>query len=557
MRRHLTIPFAFTLIGLLAGIIWGEFQKSPVWPRLSDVVLYRSSASGRAIGLMVGLFISWLVAKREQKITRVGTPSLSRFSFSILTLLATAPVFLWVYVFIPGIGREAFMMRRQSGDLRPNIILITVDALRADHLGAYGSREGLTPAIDAFASESTVYEAVYATSSWTLASLGSVFTGLPPSQSGTKAPVGEREKWYWQHARLRHDTLLLSDKLHAIGYITAFEPTNPNLESVSGWRGFETWSRQMPLNKPGWYFSPKMKGCDVTSDALYWVAHTQREPFLLWLHYMEPHGPYNAPTAPRSLSKRYAKYSAGTEVWEKYKQSKDRKKIADYQSYSHAMYQEEVRYLDSCIGKLLKEIRESGKWNQAMIVITADHGEEFFEHNGIGHGHSMHNEVLRVPLIIKWPQRTRADRRISQVVALPDLGTSLLKIAGIRNTKTLSYPALPQQNAPCGDIVYSESTFWGQEQTALTTDRWRVIYHTTEKLPEKQFEVYDRKHDPLEQRNLVSTGAAKNLCDQLRQMSTSAARIATRRAKSEQRRGKAITLTPERKRQLRSLGYLR
>ncbi len=548
MRRHLLAAGGLALLGLALGVVWAEHRETLLWPRLEELARYRGGALGWTAGAALGVLLSWLLPRRAS----AGSARRPLLGWAFLLVLALAP--LGVAVVQPrGTLSQALALPRRASGARPNIILITVDSLRADHLGAYGDRRGLTPALDAFAAESSVYESAYAAAPWTLASLGSLFTLQPPSRVGVKAPPGEREPWYWRQAALTATAPLLSERLRAAGYVTAAEPTNPFLEAARGWRGFEVWARALPQDGPDWMTRPKVRGEEVTAGARAWLARNRAEPFFLWLHYMDPHGPYGAPTAPRTLAARYPQGWAGTEKWETVRRWPDKAKVADYQAFSRAMYAEEVRYLDRCLGTLLQELRRGGRWDRSLIVVTADHGEELFEHGGIGHGHSMHQELLRVPLLIKWPKGTPADRRLSQVVALPSLGAQVLAAAGARSAPADAWPALPRQAAQAGGEVYSESTFWGEEQTALTTEQWRVIYRPSASSPADRFEVYDRRRDPREQHNLAAAQAAPELRARLQALTEAAGE----RAREGARTAKPGTMSQEEARSLRALGYLR
>lgn len=553
MRRYLSVVWGAAVAGLALGAGWAALVRTPAWPQLNEMALDLGCAVGWLIGLVLGVVLAWVWSRRAAAPVSAQNQR-RRAGPVVVAMAALAPAALWVTAAFPESAlHKALIVGRRPGDSRPNLILITVDALRADHLGVYGNHAGLTPKMDAFAAQATTYEAAYTAAPWTMASLASVWSQLPPSQCNLAATSQEGETWYWQYARLDGKGLL-SDRLHQAGYVTAAELTNPFLADTRGWSyGFEFFHHApIPEN-----MAPDMtRGEEVTRHTLDWLTRNRRQPFFLWVHYLDPHSPYDAPTAAaKEVRARYPKWRMGVRsVWEARKGSSDRKSVALYQESCRAMYAEEVRYADQCVGELLEGIKAAGLWDQSLIVITADHGEELFDHGGIDHGHTMHAELLHVPLLVKWPAGVSADRRVSQIVALASAGTTFLESAGT-GPNARAAPALPRRDGEPGQVVYSEGPLYGAEQTALTTDRWRVIYHPTWR-PAKQFEVYDRRRDPEEQHDLASTGAAADLREELRQLTEEARRTVARRA-TARASAKASPLTREEERQLKSLGYMR
>lgn len=567
MRRHLSVAWGLACVGLAVGMVWAHQQATPLWPYLNQLALYRKSALGWSIGFACGLGVSWLMSRRSHGAPPV-TMSFWRSAGRVTVMtLALAPVWLGPSGLVSGsLIRESLTPRRQWGDTRPNIILITIDALRADHVGAHGIQKGLTPELDSFASEGTVYESAYATAPWTLSSLGSLFTLLPASKCGIKAPVSQSRKglrvdeWYWQEAVLATDVPVLSERLKSLGYFTVSELTNPFLAKRHGWtRGFILSHYEDGLEPVAGQPLHKPRGEDVTGYALPWLIQHRREPFFLWVHYMDTHVPYCPPTAPPALQRRYDTVKPS----EMHYTTDIRTVLLNpacleaYKRLLPALYAEEVKYIDSSVGKLLEGIRKAGLWDNSLIVVTADHGEELLDHGGVGHGHSMHNEVLAVPLIVKWPAGVVADRRITQTVELPSVAATFLKWAGGSLPTDTSVQYLPMHNGQQGACVFSEAPLYGPEQTALTTDQWRIIYHPTERSAQKQFEVYDRVKDPAEHHDLSSTAAAQELRQQLQCLTKASAVIQNRRIKAKTRKSRPSPLTEETQRQLRSLGYLR
>ncbi len=552
MRSYLATFKVTALLGLLAGAGFGALQRSPYWPELSRMAVCRGALLGWLAGALPAVPVGWWLARRAPGDPN-PKPVWRRVLGGVLLILALAPAGLWIAAALPkSAPHQALATGRAAREARPNLILISIDAFRADFLGAYGNRDGLTPALDAFAKEATQYDSAWAYSPWTLTSLGSLFTQLPPSWCGLKQLPHADHPWYAVYAALPDDVPVLSERLHGVGYATGTVLTNAFLQKERGWnRGFDSyWNAMVKRTDSAGSRAERLTA--ITRD---WVRLNHREPFFLWVHYFDPHE-YDAPTTPKEVRARYPQWQMRSrKVWDvRMKHERPRLK-AEYEQYCRTMYTEEVKYVDRWVGELLAVLKASGLWDRSLIVITADHGEELFDHGDFEHGHSMHREVLRVPLLVKWPQGVTADRRIPQTVGMPSIGATFLASAGLPAGSGREARPLPRQAGLKGDEVYSEGTLYGEEQTALTTDDWRVIYRPFNKLQSARFEVYDRRQDPLERTNLAPAGAAKELRERLRRLSEEAQQQVVARAKREQGTERRV-LTKDAERQLKSLGYM-
>jgi arylsulfatase A-like enzyme len=462
-----------------------------------------------------------------------------------------APVSLWLFGAAPrGALHRSSALGRRPGDGRPNLILITIDALRPDRLGAYGNPRGLTPNLDAFATEATRYQAAYAPSSWTLASLSALFTGLPPSSSGLMGLSSSYPRRSPYYGRLPENRVLLSERLQRAGYATAADVTNVFLESNLGWRrGFDDFRNEGGVDGDLAVFAHAQT---LTEHSSHWLRLNWHQPFFLWIHYLDPHCPYDSPDTPKALRARYpAGWVGRRDYWNSRMAHAPADTRALYQQFCREMYDQEVRYVDHWVGRLLAELKAAGLYEHSLIVITADHGEELFDHGGIDHGHSMHEEVLRVPLLVKWPAGVAADARVTQVVASADVGGTLLEMAqapGLNGREA----ALPRREGASRSSVYSEGVLYGPEQTVLTTDTYRVIYHPYGRPTEARFEVYDRQNDPREHHNLAGTGAASDLRYRLKRLTE----VADAEAEATGGGSPGYRPSKDEEHRLRSLGYL-
>ena len=548
----LLVPLA--VAGTLVGFLYGRSQASDLWPDFSRLHTIWCMAVGWLAGLALTALVLLLVRSRSrpaQEPTRfVRAARLLAFA------LALSPVALWVTVLFPGgLLREAAPRGFLLGDRRPNIILISIDALRADHLGAYGSAAGLTPNLDAFAREATVYRSAAAASPWTLASFGALFTALPPSRSIIVREGDEDTVAYVWRTSLLRQAPLLSGALRTAGYRTAAELTNPFLSAERGWgRGFNAYRNEDGTNAEVLLTADTARAETVTDHARAWLALNRREPFFLWVHYLDPHAPYDSPDTPEELRRGYpSEWETGRTYWYETMVNAPQEEQARFEEYCRRMYAEEVRYADRWVGELLAELKRRGLYDDAVIAIISDHGEEMFEHGGFEHGHSMHEEVLHVPLLVKWPKGTPADPVVTQTVALDGLGPTLLELAWVPAGAGVSISALPRYDGQPGDGAYSEAPLYGPDQSALTTDDYKVIYHLPSEEKAGVFEVYDRRADPGEQHDLAGEGVAVEERERLRRMTEAAVAVRQQGGAEEAPR---VELNDTARRRLKSLGYL-
>src|SRR5579864_4529830 len=231
-----------------------------------------------------------------------------------------------------------------------NVILITLDTTRADRMGFLGSSRGLTPNLDALARQSAVFLRAYSHVPLTTPSHATILTGTYP-QFNHVTDLG---------SPLAMDLPYLPDILHQHGYRTAAfigsQVLDPKDSGAPGFdRGFESYDAPFHSRGPGEdrYQSVERKGMKVVDSALAWLNQNARSPFFLWLHFYDPHDPYDPP--------------------------------APFNSGFASAYDGEIAYMDSAIGKLLAALRAQGLYDQSIIIVVADHGEAFGEHGERSH----------------------------------------------------------------------------------------------------------------------------------------------------------------------------
>ena len=397
---------------------------------------------------------------------------------------------------------------------RPDVVLITLDTTRRDRLGCYGYSRPTSPNLDALAERSVVFDRAVAASSWTLPSHASIFTGKLPSSHGadyhpegplrlTEAIEGPDEWAEYRASGLRPGEATLALLLRERGYRTAAVVGGPWMKRVFGLdRGFEIYDDEGIGDVNGRLAS------EVTASALEILQRTER-PFFLFLNYFDPHGPYEAPSPFGG--------SFGAEPSDR--------------------YDEEILYMDHHIGRLFEGMKREGVFDDSQILVTADHGELFGEHGKMGHGATLFEEEIHVPLLVKYPGDDVAPGRSPQPMHHVDVPSLVLEGAGFSRDR--GWRPLVAEVSPLA-FMSSEGS-------------WRALYLGRHKLLWNSLgnhALYDLEKDPGEQDDLSRTDsermkAAIGVIDRV---------FASLPAPGEP--GPPATLDEETLKALRSLGYV-
>jgi arylsulfatase A-like enzyme len=304
------------------------------------------------------------------------------------------------------------------------VLLIVIDTLRADRVGAYGNPRGLTPVLDALAARGAVFRRAYAPSSWTNPSVASLMTSRFPSQHGILT-VG---------SLLAESEITLAEALQERGWVGAGFSANPMLPADHGFgQGFTHYHAYWGTGDPSRPQGANERADRVNADVLRWLDERARakdtRPVFLYLQLMEPHTPYEPPEP------LLARLLEGRE-------RPDLATVNRLATYGHLeeiepamlraiqdVYDTEVAAVDAAIGRLLTALEGRGLLADSVVVVTADHGEEFKDHGLMGHDFTLYEEVIRVPLIVVSP-RTRAPAVRQEVVGLVDVAPTLLELVG-------------------------------------------------------------------------------------------------------------------------------
>jgi arylsulfatase A-like enzyme len=380
-------------------------------------------------------------------------------------------------------------------DNRISVLLILTDTVRADHLGCYGYYRNTSPFMDSLAAAGTLAELCQAQSSWTLPSMATIFSGVSPVVHG----AGRRGADFYG---ISQDVPWLPVAFHRAGYRTAafFNVMFMN-EDFGFHRGFQNFDCQ------GVASGSSLRKSGPTIDAfLAWLdSSNQNEPFFAAVHLYDPHIPYRAPEPFRSMFTDSGYGGEYGDTWgegtEMFSVNSGEVQIAPPDLANlEALYDGEIAYTDSEIGRMLEELRFRGLGDNTLIVLVGDHGEEFLEHGGIEHGRTLYQEITRVPLIIAGPG-FNGGRVISEAVAQLDIAGTIASAAGIEFATF--EPALNLADAidPARAIPAS-GVLWRPEGdlVSIVSNMQKVIWS----VEEDTFESYDISVDPEEIDSLSS-----------------------------------------------------
>jgi arylsulfatase A-like enzyme len=387
-----------------------------------------------------------------------------------------------------------------AGAERPNIVLVSIDSLRADHLGCYGYDRDTSPAIDALATGGVLFERAIAQSPWTLPSHASLLTSLYARAHGANA------------ARFQVPATVptLATALAAAGYATHAVVSGPFMQARFGMaRGFDTYDDSLAQGEH------RESHEAVTSPALHTRAvallETATRPFFLFLHYWDVHYDY---VPPPPYDTKFDPGYVGTLSPHRFMGNPDIHAGMDRRELRHlvALYDGEIAWVDEHIGRLLEALRRLGIDDQTILVLVADHGDEFFEHGEKGHQHSLYQELLHVPLVLRLPGGPRG-RRIAERVELIDVMPTLLEAAGVPTPPGLhgrSLLPLVRGEAWSTRPVFAETskvrkTRQDRRKTkawSVHDGRYKLIRYAAERYPA---ELYDLERDPREQHNVIAT----------------------------------------------------
>jgi len=471
--------------------------------------------SGFCLGILlfgVVRFFSGRKASLAKGETREKVNRFERWTHGLQTeecrkrsLILLSAVFLFE-LFLQG---GVFVLRQIRTPQGPNLILISIDTLRADHLGSYGYPRETSPFIDRWAASSTLFLNAISQSPHTTPSHATLFTSLYPSQHGL-VNLDKMKDPHLIH-RLSKDHLTLAEVLKNEGYRTAAFTGGGNVAGFLGFsRGFDLYRDQSALGKK------PFKGFSE------WLSQHPGEPFFVFLHTYEVHWPYLPPepfnalyageytgTLFRSRKEASAllKEKGGSQdgvldhdlLWKLFWDRVDPQQREDIDHIKN-LYDGAIRYVDYHVYQLFSLLKEHQLLEKTFIVLTSDHGEEFFEHGGKVHD-TLYDEILKVPLILSWPGRIPQGMRIASQVNLMDLSPTILDLLKIRIPASFEGESFAHffEGASSSRVAISERTPLqeGHHKTSIRTDDWKLV-----QTHQGEAELYHLKEDPFEKNNV-------------------------------------------------------
>ncbi|HLF25779.1 MAG TPA: sulfatase [Anaerolineae bacterium] len=406
----------------------------------------------------------------------------------------------------------------------PNVLLIVLDAARTRNLSCYGYPKPTTPHLERLAEHSIVYEQAISPAGWSLPAHASIFTGLYPSRHGA----------HDQHKYLKPEYPTLAEVLGARGYRTLAFCQNQYVGSATGLdrgfdrfnptdrhrsRRFSKWAGRIErgiIKGLGWQDS----GARATTRAVHTALRELQDdphPFFMFINYLEPHTPYRSPAAyhrflPAGVTPRQAQ-RVNRDPWQ-YLICPESMRRLDFEIIE-ALHNSAIAYLDARIAQILGWLQELALLDQTLVIITADHGENFGEHQLLGHSYCLYDTLLHVPLIVRYPPGRARPGRVGHQVQTLDLFPTILALLGdtsselyrslqgfdllssARHPFTVAEQARPDLTPFSRHFPDFDASLYDRALYMIRTDRYKYIWSST-----GQHELYDLRLDPAEEHNL-------------------------------------------------------
>lgn len=468
-------------------------------------------------------------------------------------------------------GRQADKVL--SGNVSPvtPVILITMDTVRADHLGVYGYKRETSPNIDGFAMDGVRWENAIVQVPLTRPSHFTILSGRYPSSHGLLDNFSATPE----------NIPLLSDMLGEKGYKTAAFVSAAVLNSSFNTRlGFQMYSDRIEnvvfdnsfllvfaLRKIEALGRIKAENSarETNEKVLTWLKENKENHFFMWAHYFDPHTPYNPAPAFRKMFtdsdydiEKYYSYE-----WEKENYDSVQKKVyidRKITDYAVALYDAEIRNLDEELGRLFNELKELKLYEKSLIILTADHGESFDHGYYFDHGDRLYEGLIRVPLIIKFPGKKWQGKTIETQVSSIDIAPTILEYLSLNHSGKMDGKSMishvsndeidsqAETNYAYSQTPYQEFFFYkAKELQSIRSNKWKYIYD----IRTGAAELYDISSDPGEQTDFASSRP-----DIMKEFSSELLNL-TNSINKDSGRSKTIEIDSTTKDQLKSLGYIK
>lgn len=488
--------------------------------------------------------------------------AISYFCHLLHIAKSTLYILLFLLLLVSVVSNLPFLKSKPiSHQLRSNhkvkrVIMIVIDTMRSDVLSCYGNPKLITPNIDILREDGVLFSRAFSASPWTLPATSSIMTGLSPIVHRAIAI----------NSKVNDEFKTLAELLSDDGYLTGAIGSNPVLGDWAnldqGFDHYDFYPKATEALVPGLFrlLFPKNKIInpstqELTDLALQWIDENSKDDFFLWLHYFDPHGPYEPPM----------EFLPNTRPAERIGNSfGDHKTVrAGYfntsleeRQWIKTLYESELKYVDQNIGRFIEFLKKRKLYENSLIIITSDHGEEFWEHGQVSHGHNLYDELIKIPLIVKMPAHSSKET-VDAPVSTESIVPTVMDICQIDynpihfSTKSL-YPLLTSGNNVFQvEPIYSTGLRYYEDRESIIFDGFKYI----RTLMTDQIELYDLTSDPGEKNSIAFSSPevvekAKTIISEHKEASRQLLdyyQVTT---------GKKGELDQERIRQLKSLGYI-
>ena len=431
-----------------------------------------------------------------------------------------------------------------------NVVLVILDTVRADALGCYGNPDNPTPHMDEVASQGVRFDQAISTSGWTVPAVASLFTGTWPTIHGAFGKGTDLNLTVIRDEVPTAAEVLKAKGFNCLGFANAAF-VSPMLHFD---RGFDVFDHTYAYN---W----NVRRADETIDAaVKLIREHRRESNFVMIHLFDAHLNFDPPGdyATKHTGGRSDPPTPLTMDVCKALQTGDGMlpPAPEDTQYVKGVYLGEVDFIDAQIGRLVNELKSMGIYDRTTLILVADHGEEFWEHNGFEHGHTLYDELIRIPLIVKLPLGTTPARKVvDDQVRILDVMPMVFELVGVDQPPSfigqslmpliMGEPAKPR-------IAYSESTLYGGEKLSWRAGEYKYIIDIAPNV-ENRVELYNLQSDPGETLNLAESEA--QIADGLRIDMLSFFRGIVKQS-GEMSKPESADMSPQNIKQLESLGYI-
>jgi arylsulfatase A-like enzyme len=406
---------------------------------------------------------------------------------------------------VPALVIVLWNLLLDPGKVHPNIVLITLDTTRVDHLSCYGYERKTTPHLDQLGEEGQIFQNAVAVSSWTLPTHASLFTGLYPSTHsahnsekgdvtlGSAVEVGRKDLYgLFRATRLPDESKTLAEILKEAGYKTGGIGAGPWLKRIFGLaQGFDYWdcNVQSVMGR---------KADEVRILAGSFIENASKSPFFLFLNFFDPHAPFIPPARLR---------------FKFFPQNKARLIKSDpalAETFMMSQYDSEIFFMDEQIGLVLEQLKEVGLYDNTLIIAIGDHGEHFGEHEINGHGYALFNETINIPFIIKWPENWAPVQTMDKYCQQVDILPTILDRLNLPGANRLEGTPLGKGSQPAvcelfrnEGYVNTKGPRFDRNLKALYAKNFKLIQSSRKNDPDAG--LYDLIKDPNEENDLSTS----------------------------------------------------